>query len=90
MREIKRHKRFKKDFSRVKFSDSQFQKFLQYLNILIENKELPKEALNHTLKGEWKDCREFHLGGDLIVVYLIDGNEIILIAIGSHNQVFNE
>lgn len=90
MREVTRHKRFKKDFQRVKFSDSQFQKFLQYLNLLIEDKELPKEALNHSLKGNWSDCNEFHLGGDLIVVYLIQYETIVLIAIGSHNQVFNE
>ncbi len=85
---LKRHKNFVKDLKKVKFSDSQFEKFIEYLNLLKNNQKLPKEALDHTLKGELKSYREFHLGGDLIVVYKKTDNEIILIAIGTHNDIF--
>jgi len=90
MFKLKRHKDFKKDLTKVKITDEQFSKFIKYCSLLLENKKLPKEALDHSLKGNFKGYREFHLGGDLIVVYKKDeiNREIILVAIGSHNQVF--
>ena len=36
-----------------------------------------------------KMWRELHLRGDLLLVYQIEGEALILILIGSHNQVFN-
>ncbi|MDM8547697.1 type II toxin-antitoxin system YafQ family toxin, partial [Candidatus Venteria ishoeyi] len=37
---------------------------------------MPDEAKDHTLLGEYKDCREFHLGGDILLIYLMGNNEI--------------
>ena len=53
-------------------TDQQYQKYISYLSKLQEGKELPKEAYDHPLVGNWKDFREFHLGGGLILVYKID------------------
>jgi len=30
------------------------------------------------LSGSYKDCREFHLGGDLLIIYLVIGEEVTL------------
>ena len=74
---------------KVKFSDSQFNKYIKYLHLLLDNKPLPKEALNHSLKGNWNGYYEFHLGGDLVVIYkYINNQELELDRIGTHNQVF--
>ena len=90
MYELKRHKDFIKDLKKIKMTDTQFKKFIKYISFLIEGKKLPKEALDHSLKGEFKNYREFHLGGDLIVLYKKDeeNKELILVAIGSHSQIF--
>jgi mRNA interferase YafQ len=86
---IKRHKKFLKDFKNAKLSDSQFEKFVYYINTLREGKTLPPEARDHQLIGNYKDCREFHLGGDMLIIYLKNYiGEIILMRIGTHSQLF--
>ena len=88
MLKIKRHKLFKKDLKNAKLSDKHFAKYILYLAKLIEGKPLPKEALDHQLEGEYKDCREFHISGDLLVIYFIEDDTLNLIRMGSHSQLF--
>jgi len=92
MFEIERGRFFKKDEKKVRLTDTQFQKYILYLSMLITGQHLPKEAQDHSLTGEWKDCREFHIGGDLVVIYRIDEENSILqlIRIGSHSQLFKK
>ncbi len=70
MLKVKRHKVFTKELRNLKLSDQHFSKYIVYLAKLIEMKELPSEALDHPLKGEYKDCREFHISGDVLNIYL--------------------
>ena len=82
---IRRHKKFLKDYRNCKLSDSQFEKFIRYINLLSKDQMLPPESRDHALSGNYQDCREFHLGGDMILIYLeFDMNEIILMRIGTH------
>jgi len=85
---VKRHKLFTKDLRDAKLSDQHFSKYILYLSKLIEQIPLPKEALDHPLKGEYKDCREFHISGDLLVIYFVTDDTLNLIRIGSHSQLF--
>ncbi|MGB7403531.1 MAG: type II toxin-antitoxin system mRNA interferase toxin, RelE/StbE family [Arcobacter sp.] len=54
-----RHKKFINDLKKANLSNSQFEKMIKYLNLFLEEKELPTEAIDHPLNGEWKDFREF-------------------------------
>ncbi len=86
---IKRHKQFIKEFKKVQITDGQFEKFIYYINCLRDDSPLPEESKDHGLNGEYSDCREFHLGGDTLVIYLVNPeNEAILLRIGSHAQLF--
>jgi len=86
---IRRHKKFLKDFRDIKLSDSQFEKFVYYINALREDKKLPSESKDHALSGNYKDCREFHLGGDMLIIYIENSeDEVILMRIGTHSQLF--
>lgn len=85
---IKRHKTFVKDFKKAQITDGQFEKFIQFINCLREGLPLPEESKDHTLNGEYSDCREFHLGGDTLVIYLVNKDVAILMRIGSHAQLF--
>ena len=89
MLKVKRHKVFIKEFRNTKLSDQYFSKYIVYLSKLIEAKPLPKEALDHSLKGEYKDCREFHISGDLLIIYFITDDTLNLLRIGSHSQLFS-
>ncbi len=88
MLNLKRHKQFKKDLKRINLTDKQFEKFVKYISLLLEKKPLPPEAKDHQLIGNWKDFREFHLGEDLLVIYKVKKKDLILIRIGTHNQLF--
>ena len=85
---LKRHKQFNKDFSKVKLTDEQFGKFILYIGELLKNQNLPIEARDHLLNGEWKSFREFHLGGDMLIIYIIKDNFIWLTRVGTHSQLF--
>lgn len=69
-------------------SEQHYAKYIVYLSNLLQGLELPKEALDHDLKGEWAGCREFHVSGDLLVVYELSNDTLHLIRIGSHAQLF--
>lgn len=83
-----RHKGFKKDLLKVKFSDETYSKYIIYIGKLLSKEFLPPEARDHCLQGEWKDFREFHLSGDLLVIYRIKDDTLELARIGTHSQLF--
>ena len=86
---IKRHKLFLKDFKKTTLSDTQFEKFIHYINALRADETLPPESLDHSLSGNYKDCREFYLSGDMLVIYLENKNdEIVHMRLGTHAQLF--
>jgi len=85
---IKRHKQFLKDFKKTLITDGQFEKFIQFINCLRENLKLPAESKDHALVGQYFGCREFHLGGDVLVIYLLINNQVTLMRLGSHAQLF--
>lgn len=54
--------------------------------------ELPKKFKDHTLTGNHKDKRECHLAPDLLLIYSIE-NEILilnLLDIGNHSSLFGK
>ncbi len=86
---IKRHRQFIKELKKVQLTDGQFEKFIYYINCLRNDSSLPEESKDHALNGEYSDCREFHLGGDTLIIYLVDlDSEVTLLRIGSHAQLF--
>jgi len=85
---LKRHKSFLKDWRKVTLTDGQYEKFILYIANLLKGESLPPEALDHPLKGEYDDYREFHLGGDLLIIDKIESDQVILFRLGSHNQLF--
>jgi len=81
-------KTFRKDLEKLRFTNEHYTKYIIYLGNLLENKLLPPEARDHKLKGEWGDCREFHVSGDLLVIYRLDNDTLQLIRIGNHSELF--
>ncbi len=86
--EVFRAKTFKRDYQKLKISDKHYAKYIKYLSLLLEGKALPLEARDHSLIGTYSSFREFHIGGDLLVVYYIEDDIIRLTRIGTHSQIF--
>ena len=83
-----RTKTFKKEYAKANITDTQYVKYLKYLVILLEENELPPESRDHSLSGEYIGFREFHIGGDLLVIYVIEDDILRLTRIGTHSQLF--
>ena len=54
---LRRHRTFIKEFKKANLADSQFEKFIQFVNILREGTVLPPESKDHSLSGkDYQDC----------------------------------
>ena len=60
------------------------------IDSLRHGEQLPPEYVDHPLKGEWQGHRECHIRGDLLLVYRIveDRLVLVLVDIGSHSYLF--
>ena len=85
---LKRHKFFKKDELKVKLTDEKYTKRVKYLSLILSAKALPTEARDHELLGEYKGMREFHLGGDMLLIYTVVDDVLYLQRLGTHSQLF--
>jgi len=84
---IRRQKSFSKDLTKVKMSNQHYSKYILYLSTLMQENILPIEAKDHSLSGQYQDTREFHVSGDLLIIYFTTETELVLIRIGSHSQL---
>jgi len=70
-------------------SNQHYSKYISYLAKLLNEETLPVQARDHSLTGEYQDTREFHISGDLLIIYFTTEIELVLIRIGSHSQLFD-
>jgi mRNA interferase YafQ len=70
-------------------SDKHFTKLIAYLGLLVQGQTLPEEAKDHALIGDWANFREFQVSGDVLVIYKATDDELILVRMGSHSQLFD-
>ena len=84
---ITTHKKFDKAF--VKLTVAQRIAVKQAI-AAFETNRLDPNLRDHALKGEMKRLRAFSAGWDLRVIYREEGSfiTIILLDVGSHNQVY--
>lgn len=87
MKRLTTTRKFLKNYkSRVSEKDD---KIFQYVvDKLLKGEKLEKKYREHQLTGKLKDFRECHLKGDLLLIYQVFEDEIRLIDIGSHSQLF--
>ena len=83
-----RTKIFLKDYRKLSMSDQHYAKYVEYVSLLLKEQTLPPEALDHSLKGDYKNYREFHISGNLLIIYIIEDGYLKLVRIGTHAQLF--
>jgi mRNA interferase YafQ len=81
---------FLKDWARIRDAGRQdLSRAKEGMKALLANEgPLPPEYKDHPLNGEWKSHREFHAGGDLLVIYFRNENSIVFERIGTHSELF--
>lgn len=83
-------KSFLKDWKRLTHSGRHdLNRLKQAMLLLIANDApLGPEWFDHVLAGDWADHRECHVGGDFLLIYQVDGNQINFVRAGSHADLF--
>ena len=88
MRKIYSTKQFRRDFKRLKqgqHANHIDDTLSSALNMLAADTTLPPRFRDHPMKGEFNDCRDCHVRGDLVLIYRKHGDDVLeLVRIGSH------
>lgn len=60
------------------------------IDLLSKGKTLPEKYKNHPLKGELKGCYDCHILPDLVLIYKIEKERLVLILfdIETHSNLF--
>jgi mRNA interferase YafQ len=89
MLKLFRTKTFLKEYRKIKFTDKLYLKYVLYITTLLKEESLPQEAKDHALKGNYANYREFHISGNLLLIYRIEDDTLKLVRIGSHSELFD-
>ncbi len=83
-------RQFRKDWERLsrtgRFDMGQLKEAM--LLLIANDGPLGPEWLDHALTGDWADHRECHIGGDFLLIYQVDGNQINFVRAGTHAELF--
>jgi mRNA interferase YafQ len=83
-------KQFAKDWERLSRAGRHDMIRLKEAILLLVANDAPlgAEWLDHPLKGDWADHRECHIGGDFLLIYQLEGNQINFVRVGTHADLF--
>ncbi|KAF1080332.1 MAG: YafQ toxin protein [Candidatus Rifleibacterium amylolyticum] len=79
--------KFKKDYKKA---GKQGRNIATLKNVMIrlqQEEKLESRFRDHDLIGNWKGCRECHLGPDWLLIYRIEDDTIVFIRTGSHSEI---
>lgn len=90
MYNIRPTSRFQKDLKRAKRRGYDISLLTEVVKLLAAGKTLPAKNKDHDLLGDYAGCRECHITPDWLLIYEVDGNELILYLTrtGTHSDLF--
>lgn len=82
--------RFQKDLKRIQKRGYDLGLLTNVIKKLAAGEELPPKNRDHALVGDYSGCRECHIAPDWLLVYEIDGDELLLYLTrtGTHSDLF--
>ncbi|MBI3012945.1 MAG: type II toxin-antitoxin system YafQ family toxin [Elusimicrobia bacterium] len=91
MRNLRVTSRFDRDLKLAIKRGKGIEKFKIVRDQIIHGELLGPKYRDHSLKGEWCDCRECHIDPDWLLIYKIERGAletVVLIRMGSHSDLF--
>ena len=87
---IKYHSAFKRDYKRVVRRGYDTKLLVRVIQLLAEQKPLPKKYKDHDLSGDYAGYRECHITPDWLLIYEVREDELILCLTrtGTHSDLF--
>lgn len=87
---VKPTAKFQRDLKRVQKRGYDISLLTDVIKKLANGEQLPAKNRDHSLSGDYADCRECHITPDWLLVYEIDKGELILYLTrtGTHSDLF--
>lgn len=79
--------KFKKDYKKAGKQGHEIAILKKVMTKLLNQEKLDSKFRDHDLIGNWKGCRECHLGPNWLLIYQINEDTIVFIRTGSHSEV---
>lgn len=91
MKTLKPSTQYKKDVKRILNNPSKLAALLEITRKLENELPIPKENKPHMLSGDYEGCMECHIKGDFLLIWIDpDTDEIDLVRLGSHSELFGK
>jgi mRNA interferase YafQ len=81
-------RQFKKDYKKAKKQDRDLEKLKAVINSLYSNHCLEPSFEDHPLISNWSGFRECHITPDWLLIYKLSPDELLLVRMGSHSELF--
>lgn len=81
---------FKKDYKLCKKRGYNMELIQSVIDILAIPEALPEKNRDHDLTGNYANKRECHILSDWLLVYRIEGSELVLYRTGTHSDLFGK
>ena len=89
MKRLKPSTQYKKDYKRFRNNPQKLEKLFKILELLQNERPIPEENKPHKLKGKYAGYMECHIEGDFLLIwYDPETDEIDLVRLGSHSELF--
>ena len=79
---------FKKDYKLAKKKGKDINKLIKITELLSQEKKLDSSCYDHILSGVYNRHRECHIDPDWLLIYKVVNNDLILVRLGSHSDLF--
>jgi mRNA interferase YafQ len=89
MKPLRVSKQFQKDLKLAIKRQKQIKKLQIVLDILVASQILPPRYRPHKLSGRYTGLWECHIEPDWLLIYSIEPQEIGLVRLGTHVDLFN-
>jgi mRNA interferase YafQ len=87
---VVRTNQFKKDVKKAGKRGKDLDKLKTLISLLIRQTPLPAAYQDHPLRGNWKGYRDAHIEPDWLLLYRVEGDELLLARTGTHADLFQE
>tara|TARA_A100001037_G_scaffold214709_1_gene192555 strand:+ start:158 stop:430 length:273 start_codon:yes stop_codon:yes gene_type:complete len=88
MRTLRRTSQFKKDYKRAKRSGKPLTVLAETISQLQSGQPLPAARRDHALAANLAGFRECHLAPDWLMIYELSDEQLVLVRLGSHSELF--
>jgi len=89
MRQIVHTSQFKRDYKKRLRERGLEELLVRAVQKLADGLALETKYRDHPLKGGYAGCRECHLKPDLLLIYVTTPDELRLVRLGSHSELFD-